>query len=105
MKLDRHTTFKQLAIIKFKDRKNTQCSIQQSSYESKPAIWLGVDFANPQIMASDAKRLGIETDKKTGWINYPLPPQVGLTTRMHLTQEQVKALLPTLIKFVEKGEI
>ena len=105
MKIATSKTHRGFTIQKFTDRKNTQCSIQQSSDEATPAIWLGVDFANPKIMASDAKRLGVVTDKTTGIINYPLPPQVDLTTRMHLTQDQVKAILPTLIKFVETGEI
>jgi hypothetical protein len=30
---------------------------------------------------------------------------VALTTRMHLTQEQVRALLPWLVKFAEEGEL
>lgn len=98
-------THRGFTIITFKDRYDNPCSLQQSSLASEPAIWFGPDFANPKIFASDAKRLGVATERTTGWINYPVPKQVDFTTRMHLTQEQVKALLPTLIKFVETGEI
>lgn len=104
-KMKTSKTNRGFTIITFKDRYNSTCSLQKSSIGTEDCIWFGPDFANPQIMASDAKRLGIATDKTTGHINYPLPPQVHLTTRMHLTQKQVKALLPTLIKFVETGEI
>jgi hypothetical protein len=54
----------------------------------------------------DAARLGLSTAGETvGWVPYSLPPEVHLTTRMHLTQEQVRALLPHLIKFAEDGEL
>lgn len=56
-------------------------------------------------MASQANDLGIKTDKKTGWIDYQLPTEVNLNTRMHLSREQVAELLPALQQFVETGEI
>jgi len=56
-------------------------------------------------MAKDAEKLGIETDETVGWIDYPLPPEVSIKTRMHLTQEQVRELLPVLQKFAETGKI
>jgi len=40
-----------------------------------------------------------------GWVPYPIPSEVSLHTRMHLNREQVAALLPTLQRFVETGEI
>jgi len=41
----------------------------------------------------------------TGWVDYAIPEDVFLTTRMHLTREQVKMLIPILQKFVDTGEI
>lgn len=65
----------------------------------------GLNVAEPQIMARDAIRLGIDTDKEVGWIKYSIPKEVSITTRMHLSREQVKELLPILQKFAETGEI
>jgi hypothetical protein len=57
-------------------------------------------------MQYDANRLGIKKfDNPVGWMPYEIPKEVSLCTRMHLTQEQVKDLLPILQKFVETGEI
>ncbi|EES51170.1 hypothetical protein NE172_01985 [Clostridium botulinum] len=41
----------------------------------------------------------------TGWVAYPIPEDVLLSTRMHLTRGQVKELIPILQKFVDTGEI
>jgi len=89
----------------FKDRYGANCSIQESSLATEAAIWFGIDDADPQIMCSDAKRLGLSLQDTVGWQPYPLPEEVLLTTRMHLTQDQVKALLPVLIHFAETGEL
>ncbi|WNC17942.1 hypothetical protein [Brevibacillus brevis] len=86
-------------IIEFQDRYGTECSIQKSSLAFENAIWLGVNDANPQIMASKVREGG------TGWLPYEIPKDVVLTTRMHLTQDQVKALLPILTVFAETGDL
>lgn len=93
------------AIGEFTDRYGAKCSLQKSSLATEDAIWFGVDDANPQIMASDAKRLGIATDANSGWVKFEIPKEVLLSTRMHLTQEMVQQLLPTLQKFAETGEL
>lgn len=92
-------------IYRFKDRYDCDCSLQKSSIATEDCIWLGVEDANPKIMASKAKQHGIETDKTTGWIKYPIHEDVMLNTNMHLSIEQVKELLPILINFVNTGEI
>ena len=86
-------------LIEFKDRYGAKCNIQKSSLATENAIWLGVEDANPQIMASKTKEGG------TGWVKYDIPDNVLLTTRMHLTQEQVKDLLPILQRFADTGEL
>lgn len=85
--------------IEFKDRYEQTCSIQKSSLAFENAIWFGLNDAEPQIMAKDTPQGG------TGWVPYSIPDEVILHTRMHLTQEQVKELLPILEKFAETGEI
>ncbi|MDD4352238.1 MAG: hypothetical protein PHU71_04665 [Candidatus Gracilibacteria bacterium] len=99
MKLKTKKTQRGFDYIEFTDYYGEKCSIQKSSLGDKDAIWMGVDDANPQIMASKVVKNG------TGWVKYPLPDDVLLSTRMHLTKKQVKQLLPILIKFIETGEI
>lgn len=101
MKKDK--THRGFAIIEFNDRYNAKCSLQKSSLAFEEAIWLGVDDPDPKIMASEVTLPN--EPKRTGWVKYPIPDGVLINTRMHLTQEQVKELLPYLIKFVETGEI
>ena len=79
--------------------------MQKSSIATEDCIWLGIDNAEPQILASHAKTYGINTEQTLGWIDYPVPPDVNLVTRMHLNREQVAELLPKLKKFVDTGEI
>lgn len=90
---------------KFVDRRGSNCSIQKSSVATENCIWLGVDDANPQIMAFDAIRLGIPANQNSGWIKYEIPKEVLLSTRMHLSQEQVRDLIPILQRFVDTGDI
>ena len=109
MKIELSKTQRGFANGKFVDRYGKQCSIQKSSIATEDCIWLGIDDAEPQIMSSDAIRMGLKertgTEADWGWTPFFIPPEVSLNTRMHLTQEQVKALLPILQKFVETGEI
>lgn len=93
---------------KFTDHYGAECSIQKSS-SFDDAIWLGINDADPKIMSSDAIKLGLRErtydENDNGWVNYEIPKQVLLNTRMHLTQDHVKQLLPLLIKFAETGEL
>lgn len=96
-------------IAEFVDRYGVKCSLQKSSLATEDAIWLGVDDADPKIMVSDAITMGLRertfTEADNGWCRFPVPPEVQFTTRMHLTVEQVKELLPILQHFVETGEL
>ena len=60
-------------VISFKDKYGSECSLQESSIATEACIWLGVDI---DFRGNEC-------------------------TRMHLTVEQVKELLPHLQKFVE----
>lgn len=91
--------------IRFLDEYENVCSIQKSSLATDEAIWLGIKEASPKILASQAKGYGIETNQKTGWISFPIPDGVLMSTRMHLTQEQVKDLIVVLQRFVDTGDI
>lgn len=78
-------------------------SIQESSSTEEPKIWLGIDDPNPIIMASDALKLGVDTNETTGWVKFPIPKEVSINTRMHLNQEQAADLIELLKVFVETG--
>lgn len=93
------------AYIEFRDHYDNKCSLQKSSLATEDAIWFGIDDANPQVLHGDARRLGIATNATSGWVPYPLPSEVSLSTRMHLTQDQVRELLPTLIHFAETSDV
>jgi hypothetical protein len=99
MKLKETHTNRGFKLIEFKDLYDVKCNIQKSSLASYDAIWLGVEDANPQIMASKTPEGG------TGWVKYSIPKDVLLTARMHLSRDDVKELLPILQKFVDTGEI
>lgn len=99
------TTQRGFGLIEFTDCYDHKCSLQKSSLATDDAIWLGIDDAEPQVLHGDARRLGIPTDATCGWVPYPLPAAVSLTTRMHLTRDQVAALLPLLQHFVDTGEL
>ena len=88
------------AVGEFTDEYGIECSIQKSSWAEKDAIWLGVDDPKPKILACKVNG-GIPN----GWVDYKIPEDVNLHTRMHLTRDMVKQLLPLLNKFVKTGEL
>lgn len=105
MNMQRSDTNRGFTRYLFTDRSGAKCSLQKSSLAFEEAIWLGVDDAKPQVLAREAELVGVHTRETTGWVPYPIPDQVLLTTRMHLTQEQVRELLPALTHFAETGEL
>jgi hypothetical protein len=93
------------ALLEFSDLYGARCSVQLSSLVEPEAIWLGVDDAEPKIMASQAAAFGVVTKETNGWVPYLIPEQVLMTTRMRLSREQVAALLPVLQRFAATGEV
>lgn len=81
-------------IGRFSDYYGSKCSIQKSSLALIDCIWLGIEDPEPKIM-----------EPGIGWIPFEIPEGVLVKTHMHLTQEQVKELLPILQKFAETGEL
>jgi hypothetical protein len=105
MKISKKVTARGFTYLQFKDSYDKLCTMQKSSLATDDAIWLGIDDADPKIMASQAASYGIKTEETCGWVPYPIPDAVLLNTRMHLTREQVKALLPALMHFVDTGDV
>lgn len=87
-------------IIEFNDHNGEQCNLQQSSVATESLLWLGVEKANPIIMAKDAIALGVKTDQTSGWVPYPMPAEVLMTTRMHLSRENVAGLIVVLTNWL-----
>jgi len=85
-------------IIEFKDQKGVECSIQESS-SYYPCLWIGVNNANPQIMAHDSIKLGIPTVARNGWVPYKVPKEVLMSTRMHLDKEGLREFIDTLEEY------
>jgi len=95
--LKRTITNRGFGYYEFFDKGKTVCTLQKSS-SVIDAIWLG------------AKEIGLQHFKAgEGWSKIELVSTVEehyvANNRMELTQEQVKVLLPILIKFVQTGEI
>ena len=80
-----------------------KCSIQKSSLATEDCIWLGCENKSIKTFKGNG----------TGWGDISLDDlakklkmqDILINDRMHLTREQVKALLPILKKFVLTGEI
>ena len=88
------------AIHEFTDRNGVKCSLQKSSLATDDCIWLG------------CAEIGLKRfEPFIGWSDVPLenrgPNGINYiaNTRMHLTREQVKELLPILQRFVKTGEL
>lgn len=99
------TTQRGFAQANFLTGDGVACSIQKSSVMGTDAIWLGVDDPDPKVLATKAASVGVTTSETTGWVPYPIPDEVLISTRMHLTRDEVKALLPLLQHFAETGEV
>ena len=88
------------ARVEFRDSHGVACSIQKSSLATEDAIWIGADDLGLKRFPGDC----------TGWHDVDLseifPGQdIVANTSMHLTQDQVRAILPVLFNFVETGEV
>lgn len=88
------------AKINFEDANGVKSSLQESSLATEAAIWFG------------ANKLELKHFKAyQGWKDMPEVDEFRMdehysgNNRMHLTQEQVKELLPFLIRFAETGVI
>ncbi|MDP2086306.1 MAG: hypothetical protein Q8K20_14000 [Gemmobacter sp.] len=84
----------------FCDHYGVDCSIQKSSLATEHAIWFGADNLGLKRFPGDY----------TGWHDVDLgevfPGQtINANNRMHLTQDDVRAILPTLTHFAETGDV
>ena len=82
------------ARMEFDDRYGVKCSLQESSLATEGAIWFGVNESNTRHCVAGK-----------GWVPFEFPEGLDLhsDTRMHLTQGQVKRMLPLLQHFTKTG--
>lgn len=87
-----NTTARGFRIDRFLDAYGVECSLQESSLAAEEGhVWLGCSAPNAKMLMPG------------GWVDYALPEDVQVTTRMHLSQSQVADLLPALQYFAEHG--
>jgi len=103
--MDKTKTIRGFDYIEFTDYYGNSCSLQKSSLATKDCVWLGINDPRPKVLATQAKALNISTNETEGWVDYPIPADVSISTKMHLNREQVAELIPILQNFVETGDI
>ncbi len=96
--LEKKTTDRGFVYYSDNDRYDHPYSLQESSLATECAIWFGMD--TPDIQES-----GWHPEYSARYRPYDLPENVHAFARMHLTQEQVKSLLPLLEHFAEHGNL
>lgn len=77
-------------VLTFQDRYGEPCTLQKSSLASENAVWFGTSG---------------RVDVGPPWKPFPLPDNALVHSRMHLTQEQVRQLLPYLQYFADTGQL
>lgn len=93
MKYFHSKTERGFKLIQFHDDYLELCDIQRSSSAEGDKIWLGLHNVCPLILASKTESGG------TGWVEYPIPNDVFIQQRMHLTRRQSISLAFKLLKF------
>lgn len=104
-------TVRGFSIIEFIDSNGESCSLQKSSSALEDKIWLGIDNAKIREFYPRPRNINdswCELDKEYVEEKLKHRPQNEIyfeNQRMHLTQNQVKELLPHLQAFAKTGEI
>ena len=93
MKLKVGVTDRGFPRITFDDLYREKCSLQLSSLAETPAVWFGVENPKAQVLRDSL------------WQEVPLPDDAVVGGRMHLSHDQVKALLPYLKAFADTGDV
>jgi hypothetical protein len=103
-------------VVEFTDRYDAKCTLmcssvildypESSQHPGASAVWLGIDDADPKIMKSKALELGMELPpgEVSGWMPYPIPKDVLLSTSMHLDREMVAGLIVRLQEWLDTYE-
>lgn len=89
------------ALVKFQDANGVPCSIQKSSQADDDYIWLGADDIGLKEFVAHRQ--------PSAWVDVELGDSEThhyvANTRMHLSRDQVRRLLPLLKRFADTGEL
>lgn len=108
------TTCRGFSLSEFKDDNGQQCSLQKSSaMATEPEgerIWLGCDNKKSTFKVMGRSDEARARNGGWGWQEKSLETMfpdsdIVIADRMHLTQKQVKLLLPALKHFAKTGEL
>jgi len=96
-----------LASNQFRDCNNQLCGVQDSSSGSEPRIWVGLEEDTPPDFLPNEQTVG---KYGRGWRPVELVPNeteghLLFHNRMHINQEQAKALIKLLQRFVKYGSV
>lgn len=93
------------ALVNFRDAYDQECSLQESSSVVE-SVWLGLNEGKAHVLKVHAEKLGLELPHGDifGWMPYPIPEDVQISTRMHLNREQVEGLVERLQQWLKTGE-
>lgn len=98
----------------FEDLYGEGCSLQMSSLATQAAVWLGIDNQKVLVFAPAGTDVSVQLNYKdgnSGWAD----AEIGVTGnehasvlqsgRMHLSQDLIKLLLPSLQHFAAHGKL
>lgn len=102
--MNKEITNRGFGLYRFQARRGESCSLQKSSLATEDCIWLGHDNMDMRVFIPYAPQAWhpISEDELKQRFN---AQDVLTNTRMELTREQVKDLIPILQKFVDTGDI
>lgn len=101
MNLKFKETKRGFARVEFIDRYGEKCSLQKSSLAGEDAVWFGTEGRVSFFRGNQAENGAWQEP----WVDMELPDGALVHSRMHLTQDQVRDLLPYLQHFAETGEL
>ena len=100
--------------VDFSDHYGTACFLKCSSiigdYDDSferpgtSCVIMGVQKVDAKVLCRDANLVGLETEKKVGWMDYPIPEQVSMHAALHLNIEQARGLVERLSEWLENGD-
>lgn len=94
------TTARGFDVVEFADGNGKTCSLQKSSVATDDYVWLGCDEIGLKRFTPGTGWEDVSTEDE------PVGGRMWLAnTRMHLTRDQVAALLPHLKRFVKTGDL
>ena len=105
MKIKNTVTNRGFSISEFEDKNFSKCSLQESSSATERCVWFGCDDIELRKFKSilEPNGRGWESVSEDTLKELLDADCILANTRMHLSQKQVKKLLPALKHFAKHG--